>query len=335
MPVLEGGSVRPDGSVRPVRRIREAWQDSARAFIPPRARGKGESSRRTLQALAASSDLEEAKMAASMAPAVLHGVTLDELPPGCVSMRRLNNSQTVELLLLAAGAGSLIEWFVERLRHDETIELSFPGRSREQRRELYAVLDAFVNDIDAISKGFGRDRTLRIRSKSCCAKQNDSESKQPLESTRLWELVSTERIAGRYADQARELSKGEFEELFALNELPEWLAELQQDADEQADRLASLRKAVRKGHIDTIRVTAARHRSLLFVHTSPPLLHVAIRAGQLEAAALLLQLGVPRLTFDRASGESALDLALRLGRSDFASLLRQESPFTTNEASPP
>lgn len=331
MHVLEGGSVRPDGSVRPVRRIREAWQNSARAFVPPRARERGESSRRTLQALAASSDVEAAKTAASMPPAMLHGVTLHELPPGCASMRKRNDSQTVELLLSTAGAALLIEWFVERLRQDETLELSFPGRSREQRRELYAVLDAFVDDVDAVSKGIGRERTLRICSKLCCEQQNDSAPKQLPESTRLWELVSTERIGGRYADQARELSKGELEELFALNQLPEWLAELQHDAEQQADQLARLRTAVRKGHTDIIRDTAARRRSLLFVNSSPPLLHVAIRAGRLEATVLLLQLGVPPLTFDRASGESALDLALRLGQSDIACLLRQESPLSTNE----
>ncbi|KAJ8602517.1 hypothetical protein CTAYLR_001291 [Chrysophaeum taylorii] len=322
--VVEGGSVRADGSVRKVRRVRGSWAEARSAYVAKGAR-RG-SMCRSVASLAASREAEEEAREGAL-PAVLLQPVAEEIalegedaPPCASAVRR---GKTLEIALaspMAESAPSLIAWFARRLQAHEddeewqALELEWQGRSRSERRDLYAEIEARDDVVVGVSEGLGAERTLRVRSRRGAVK-----ARPRTPAPHLWRLVQEERAAGRA--EAEQLSRGELEELAAAEDLPAWILELERQEAVRAGARAALREAAAAGDEARLRDLASKHRPLLFEDPAS-LLHAAITNNRFGTARILLDLGLPPRVFDRASGESALELALRLGHEDIASMLR-------------
>ncbi|KAH8055723.1 hypothetical protein JL722_8069 [Aureococcus anophagefferens] len=258
--IEEGGSRRPDGSLRKKVRVRQGWaaQREPRRFAP---RGSG-----------ASGGVRSAAALARGAEAARAGATA--LPP------------------------------VDCERHD-----------------LYALVDRH-DGLAAASGGFGEDRAIRVFYAEAARPESAEDRAAGEEVDALWRLVLTERDTGG-APEAADLSRGELRELCALAKPPPWLAALREKQLATVAAAATLRAACEAGDAAAVLDVLGTHRSALFADHATPPLHLAVAAGSADAVAALLAAGAPTNVRDRATGESPLELARRMGDEDVVAVLRR------------
>jgi len=280
----EGGSVRPDGSIRRVRRIREGPARGPARYAPPRARQSSEAPPlRSLSALPPEPALPPVEV----------------LPPD----HALPEGDDSALLAWLEASGN-------------EVALVFRGRSRSQRAALYAEIERSAT-LAGESTGFGADRTLTVRRRTGSVERRAT-SGRPTHQKRktlddgLWRFVQSERDLGALPDEAGDVSRGELADLFQAENSPPWLGRVRRKFAEDTVRRARAVDAVVAGDVAAV---VELDRSLLF-HHEEGLLHLAVEHRQLAVLrALVLQHGLdPRRTFHR--GESALHLAGRLSRDD-------------------
>ncbi|KAH8074888.1 hypothetical protein JL720_10636 [Aureococcus anophagefferens] len=284
--IEEGGSRRPDGSLRKKVRVRQGWaaQREPRRFAP---RGSGASGGvRSAAALARGAEAALRRDARCRPPTAR--LLLAAPPPGCAGLAgpaavHLDVSESA-----ADGASLLVEWFSER--PERVGELAFRGRTRQERHDLYALVDRH-DGLAAASGGFGEDRAIR-------------------------------RDTGG-APEAADLSRGELRELCALAKPPPWLAALREKQLATVAAAATLRAACEAGDAAAVLDVLGTHRSALFADHATPPLHLAVAAGSADAVAALLAAGAPTNVRDRATGESPLELARRMGDEDVVAVLRR------------
>ncbi|KAH8080443.1 hypothetical protein JL720_9139 [Aureococcus anophagefferens] len=221
--IEEGGSRRPDGSLRKKVRVRQGWaaQREPRRFAP---RGSGASGGvRSAAALARGAEAARAARDAALPPVDCVGFSLAAPPPGCAGLAgpaavHLDVSESA-----ADGASLLVEWFSER--PERVGELAFAG-GRQERHDLYALVDRH-DGLAAASGGFGEDRAIRVFYAEAARPESAEDRAAGEEVDALWRLVLTERDTGG-APEAADLSRGELRELCALAKPPPWLAALRE-----------------------------------------------------------------------------------------------------------
>ena len=317
--IEEGGSRRPDGSLRKKVRVRQGWaaQREPRRFAP---RGSGASGGvRSAAALARGAEAARAARDAALPPVDCVGFALTAPPPGCAGLAgpaavHLDVSESA-----ADGASLLVEWFSER--PERVGELAFRGRTRQERHDLYALVDRH-DGLAAASGGFGEDRAIRVFYAEAKRPESAGDRAAGAEVDALWRLVLTERDTGG-APEAADLSRGELRELCALEKPPPWLAALREKQLATVAAAAALRAACEAGDAAAVLDVLGTHRSALFADHATPPLHLAVAAGSADAVAALLAAGAPTNVRDRATGESPLELARRLGDEDVVAVLRR------------
>ncbi|KAK7241962.1 hypothetical protein SO694_00018111 [Aureococcus anophagefferens] len=290
--IEEGGSRRPDGSLRKKVRVRQGWaaQREPRRFAP---RGSGASGGvRSAAALARGAEAARARAPTRALPPVDRARLLPRAPPpGCAGLAgpaavHLDVSESA-----ADGASLLVEWFSERPERSRRARVHAGGRARSgttSTRSSTATTAWPRRPAASARTGPSASSTRRRRGESA----EDRAAGEEVDA--LWRLVLTERDTGG-APEAADLSRGELRELCALAKPPPWLAALREKQLATVAAAATLSAACEAGDAAAVLDVLGTHRSALFADHATPPLHLAVAAGS-RARAPLFGRGARRRT---------------------------------------